>query len=91
MDFIEYCHSKRIDASRFLALEHARFSEWEHIFNQSGATSFTQQKLFLINDVRRRYTYIPPILEKNEKESDLKTALVPSAAPKPAGFKPKFK
>jgi len=92
VDFIAYCQSKKIDPSQFQSSEPARFAEWEYIFNQSGATSFTQQKLFLINDMRRRYKYGAPIVEsKNEMESDLKPAVAPTTAPKPAGFKPKFK
>lgn len=90
MDFIAYCYSKKIDVSQFQSSEPARFAEWEYIFNQAGATSFTQQKLFLINDVRRRYKYVAPIVE-SKTEMDIKPAGSQTTAPKPAGFKPKFK
>ncbi|TDB64554.1 hypothetical protein [Arundinibacter roseus] len=54
-DFEEYLFSKKIDAEKFKASESDRFYEWNTLFQQLHPESFTAQKKFLINDVRRRY------------------------------------
>jgi hypothetical protein len=53
MSFEEYCISKKIDAQAFSANE--RYSELKALFEQISPNSFTQQKLFIINEIRRQY------------------------------------
>lgn len=55
MEFEEYLKSKKIDSVAFRGADPARFSEWENMFQSMHPDSFTSQKKFLINDVRRRY------------------------------------
>lgn len=90
MTFSEYLVSKKIDLTLFKSAEPNRYEEWEHIFGLCGAASFTQQKLFLINDIRRKYkltAHIEPSEQQKSEEATPKTASIP----KPMAFKPKFK
>jgi hypothetical protein len=57
MDFDAYLLSKKIDAARFRAAEHAQYQTLRTVFDQTGEISFTQQKLFLINPLRRKYKW----------------------------------
>lgn len=73
MDFKEYLHSKKIDSAAFKDKEENRFSEWEQLFDQMNPASFTAQKLFLINLLRRKYIW-------REKTEDVNP--VPTFQPK---------
>jgi len=55
MTFEEYLSTKKIDSNAFQQAESQRWSEWKHIFGHMSADSFTAQKLFLINPIRRKY------------------------------------
>ena len=55
MTFEEYLVSKKINAGAFRSGEASRFVEWQQLFEQVHPDSFTAQKKFLLNDVRRRY------------------------------------
>ncbi len=55
MDFIEYLNKKNIDAERFQQMELELFKEWEKSFSQMSENSFTLQKKFSINKIRRKY------------------------------------
>ena len=55
MDWEEYCISKKIDSEAFRLKETARWTELKTIFEQVHPNSFTEQKKFLINDIRRKY------------------------------------
>ena len=55
MTFEEYLVSKKINVVAFQNGEAARFVEWQQLFEQVHPDSFTAQKKFLLNDVRRRY------------------------------------
>lgn len=55
MEFEEYLKAKKIDSAAFKNADQARFIEWESIFQTMHPDSFTAQKKFLINDIRRRY------------------------------------
>ena len=55
MEFEEYLKAKKIDSAEFKNEDQARFTEWESIFQTMHPDSFTAQKKFLINDIRRRY------------------------------------
>lgn len=55
MIFEEYLNQKKINHETFLWAEPERFNEFKKIFNQVHPDSFTSQKKFLINDLRRKY------------------------------------
>jgi hypothetical protein len=55
MEFEEYLKLKKISLSAFKNGDAARFAEWEQLFRTMHPDSFTAQKKFLINDLRRRY------------------------------------
>ncbi|MPR36893.1 hypothetical protein [Salmonirosea aquatica] len=60
LSFEEYLVQKNIDQAQFQAAEPARFLEWGTLFASIHPDSFTAQKKFLINDVRRRYLLNDP-------------------------------
>jgi hypothetical protein len=55
MTFQEYLTSKKIDAARFATHEPHQYAEWEREFGLLHPESFTAQKKFLINALRRRF------------------------------------
>ena len=55
MTFEEYLASKKIDTLAFGQHEPERFEEWTHLFVQLHPESFTAQKKFLLNDLRKKY------------------------------------
>ena len=57
MDFIEYLKSKKIDPDRFKHKHPEQYLEWLQLYEEVHPNNFTQQKLFLINNLRRKYTY----------------------------------
>ncbi|MGF1534501.1 MAG: hypothetical protein ACFCUI_12420 [Bernardetiaceae bacterium] len=59
-DFIAYLHTKRIDARTFADAEPERWQDFLELFGIVSPKSFLQQKLFLINDLRRRYPFAEP-------------------------------
>lgn len=59
-EFEEYLNGKKIDPQQFKAAEPERWQDFEQLFYQVHPNSFTQQKLFLLNPLRRRYPYKPP-------------------------------
>lgn len=73
MNFEEYLKSKKIDPDRFRRAESALYAEWNSIFETMHPDSFTAQKLFLINPIRRKFTL---------KEEQVKETRKPQAKPK---------
>ena len=55
MVFEQYLEEKNIDAEKFLWDAPAHFQELKTLFNQVSPNSFTLQKKFLINKLRRKY------------------------------------
>lgn len=55
MEYEEYLRQKKIDPEQFQKAEPERYAEWAQLFGQLSADSFTAQKKFLINNVRRLY------------------------------------
>ncbi|MEY4930861.1 MAG: hypothetical protein RI909_1585 [Bacteroidota bacterium] len=55
MNFEEYLISKKIDSQAFRAAEPALWNEWNGLFEAMSPASFTAQKLYLINPLRRKY------------------------------------
>jgi hypothetical protein len=83
MTFEEYLISKKIDSQAFYAAEPIRWNEWKGLFEEMSPSSFTAQKLYLINPLRRKY------LLKTPKMATAPKAPAPAAA-KPV-MKPKLK
>ena len=55
MTFEEYLDSKKIDSAQFNKQEPEVFNEWKITFEQLHPNSFTAQKLYLINTIRRKF------------------------------------
>jgi hypothetical protein len=55
MTFEEYLQSKKIDADKFRKADIQRFNEWKEKFSRLHPESFTAQKKFLLNAIRRKY------------------------------------
>lgn len=62
--FEEYLIQKRIDPVAFKHGEANRWQEFSYLFEQLHPDSFTAQKLFLINAIRRKY----PLKEDTAEE-----------------------
>ena len=71
MEFEEFLRSKKIDPLSFKAGDRQRFDEFNRLFSQVHPNSFVQQKLFLINKIRRKYLL--------ESGNDTKTIQNPDA------------
>lgn len=69
MDFLAYLKSKKIDPEKFREADQEKFNELNVIFDQMHPESFTTQKLFLINPLRRKYKWAG---EEEKVESKLK-------------------
>ncbi len=72
--FEEYLKDKKIDPTAFKKGNKDQYCNWEEIFQQVHPNSFTAQKLFLINEIRRNY----PIKIESDNQSQKK----PQAKPK---------
>ena len=57
MRFEDYCHSKHIDYAKLKMEQPSLLQELEDYFDQVHPESFTQQKKFLINPLRREYKW----------------------------------
>ena len=55
MNFEEYLISKKIDSQAFRTAQPALWNEWNGLFEAMSPASFTAQKLYLINPLRRKY------------------------------------
>ncbi len=55
MNFEDYLISKKIDSQAFRTAEPDLWQEWNSLFDQMSPVSFTSQKLYLINPLRRKY------------------------------------
>ena len=82
MKFDEYLKGKKIDPEKFKQGEGAQYAEFKKLFDQVHPESFTQQKLFLINNIRRAYK-----LEHTEEA--VKSVSKPTMRPKIKPLKPK--
>lgn len=83
MTFDEYCISKKIDPILFKKENESLYNNLLYVFNQVSPISFTQQKLFLINDLRRSYLY------KEASQTVEKPVEKKPAPPKIPGIRPK--
>jgi hypothetical protein len=79
MNFEEYLISKKIDSVSFSKGDPILFQEWKTLFDQMSPESFTSQKLYLINPLRRKF-----LLKEEAKLNKLEAEVVtpqPSAKP----------
>jgi len=76
MTFEEYLISKKIDSQPFRAAEPALWDEWNLLFENMSPASFTAQKLYLINPLRRKY-----LLKTQEVAPAPKTSAPAAARP----------
>ena len=90
MSFEDYLREKKIDTSAFKTNEPERWLEWNTIFVELSPASFTAQKLYLINPIRRKYPLknIPEPVKAEIIES--KNPEQKSQSSKPV-FRPKMK
>lgn len=91
MDFEQYLQEKKIDSAAFKSSDAALWEEFRIQFEQMHPKSFTAQKLFLINDIRRKY--LLEIVKETEQlakaeESKPKRPVVKTG--KPVMAKPKI-
>jgi hypothetical protein len=64
-DFELYLSEKKIDSQAFKKDEPEKWQQFLEIFSQVNPASFTVQKKFLINDLRRLYPLkmVPPVIQ----------------------------
>ena len=74
MTFDEYLTAKKIDSGVFRQCEPQRWREYENVFGQVHPDSFTTQKKFVINDLRRLYHLKPAGPENPTVAPEKKTA-----------------
>ena len=72
-DFKTYLKQKKIDPKGFAANEMEKFMELKKLYDQVHPNSFTAQKLFLINKIRRNY----PLPEESEQVAEKKPVMKP--------------
>jgi hypothetical protein len=60
MRFEAYLSEKKIDSTAFRTQEPEKWEAFRQLFEQVHPNSFTAQKKFLINDLRRRYLLHAP-------------------------------
>jgi hypothetical protein len=55
VSFDEYLIKKKIDRAAFQKADPQRFEIWQNLFGKISEQSFTVQKLYLINAIRRKF------------------------------------
>ncbi|MDJ1502374.1 hypothetical protein [Xanthocytophaga agilis] len=86
ISFEEYLTGKKIDSAAFQNKETKRWEEYKTIFEQVHPESFTTQKKFVINDLRRQYHLKELTIQTDtatEKKSGTKPVIKPAVS-KPA-------
>ncbi len=86
MTFEEYLKGKKIDAALFRQGEPLRWRDFEEIFGHMHPESFTAQKKFLLNDLRRRYllkAVAQPVPEKSVAATDAASPAEPKPTARP--------
>ena len=78
MDFSAYLKSKKIDPEKFRNDDSVKFEKLKEVFDQVHPESFTAQKLFLINPLRRKYKWAG-----EEEKSESKPKPMKPRIPKP--------
>lgn len=78
LTFADYLKSKKIDLKSFFSSDQEMYESWKREFDQIHPNSFTQQKLFLINSLRRKYP-----LKEEEKVVEKEKPMVRPKMTKP--------
>ena len=81
MTFEEYLTSKKTDPGKFREAEPERYQELQTLFDQVHPNSFAQQKLFLINRIRRKYL-LPVTSKETTEERTPQKKVKPRIVPK---------
>lgn len=90
MEFEEYCRLKKIDSKSFEQAEPRIYADMKSMFSTTHIESFTIQKKFIINNLRRRFKpFIEVVTEtaKPTSEPVAKKVVIPGVA-KPQIKKP---
>lgn len=77
MDFTTYLQQKKIDAEAFRTADPHQWATWKKIFDQVHPDSFTAQKLYLINPLRRLFPYEEDAQPQVKKEPAKKPLIKP--------------
>lgn len=85
MELSEYLRKKKIDPEEFKKSEPERWEEFSAIFPQLHPQSFTFQKKFLLNDLRKKYPC------KNEPTVETSGTKTPQAVKPAIKIAPKIK
>jgi hypothetical protein len=92
--FETYCQSKKIDPVAFKVKESLLFETLAQRFNLMHPSSFTAQKLFLINQLRRKYLFVATETETPQEQksvpSENKELEIPHVVAKPKIGMPKM-
>lgn len=80
-DFHDYLYKKKIDSEAFKKAEPVQWQVWKEIFDKVHPDSFTAQKLYLINPLRRQYPFVGEEQAIVAKERPKKPVMKPKAAP----------
>ncbi len=79
MEFSAYLIAKKIDEAAWKKAYPDQFAELKSLFDQVHPDSFTAQKLFLINPIRRKF----PLKETEASKTTRPKAARPVIKPKP--------
>jgi hypothetical protein len=90
VNFEAYLTSKKIDSAAFRKAEPELWDNWEKEFELLHANSFTAQKLYLINPLRRKYQLKEVVVTEDPKVPVTTSAATASDKPKPV-MRPKPK
>jgi hypothetical protein len=82
VNFEAYLTSKKIDSAALKKADPVLWESWQKEFELLHPNSFTAQKLYLINPLRRKFQLKDAIVETAEVPSGT-TASAPAAKPKP--------
>lgn len=88
MEFDEYLIGKKIDPKKFQEGDRKQYEKFKLLFDQMHPNSFTQQKLFLINRVRRSFQLIEVEESEGIKKTEREVAKPPRPKLKPLKINP---
>jgi hypothetical protein len=83
VNFEAYLTSKKIDSAAFQKAEPELWENWQKEFELLHPNSFTSQKLYLINPVRRKYQLKEVVVAEAQKVPDSTPVSTTSSKPKP--------
>ena len=76
LNFKDYLHKKKIDAMAFAKARPEQYADLKKEFDQLHPDSFTAQKLFIINPIRREFPFKEEAVTKVEKKPQPKPKIV---------------